>query len=352
MSYSNSSCVENGTAYPEETNMDVNISQIVVPVLDALILATGVVGHSLVVLILTRRRSSSQRRHGTDTLLLTLSVADLLQLACLPFNTAAIAMGRWPFGIVLCKMISFLGVACSSTSVFTLAALAVSRYLTVVYPTWAYRSWLNRHSWVTVAALWLPTVALASPQFVYRTVRSGSAVYCFAFLSDVSQLVYGAALFLFGFVVPLAIIVVMYGRLYSFLRRTRQAGHAPQLERYQSQVTRTSALLVLVFTVCWLPSYVLMFSLVGYTFSEHSYHAFPIFARLLACSSTVTNPILYVFISGKFRKDLASLAGRGRGCGCCGCPEWGRDTVNPLNSVELRSPPAIGTRSLCPPASP
>nr|XP_015199626.1 PREDICTED: galanin receptor type 1-like [Lepisosteus oculatus] len=329
---------ENGSAGPEGTSGLSDVQRIVVPLLDALILATGAVGHSLVVLILLRRRRS-QRRHGTNTLLLALSLADLLQLACLPFNTAAIALGRWPFGDVPCRLVSFLGVACSCASVFTLAALAVSRYLTVVHPAWAYRSRCAHSLRAAAAALWVPAMALAAPQFALRRVRTTGQVYCFTFLSDLGQLVYSAALFLFGFALPLAIIVLMYAKIYGFLRRARRQGRAPQVERYQAQVTRTSALLVVVFTLCWLPSYILMFSLVGRTVSELRYGAFPISARLLASSSTVANPILYVFISQKFRQDLWALSGRGR---CCRCPKSGRDTVKPFNSVEL-GPPARGS---------
>ncbi|KAJ8397072.1 hypothetical protein AAFF_G00011260 [Aldrovandia affinis] len=315
----------------------------VVPLLDALIMLTGVVGHGLVVLILAgrRRRRAQQPARGTDTLLLALSAADLLLLACLPFHTAAIALGHWPFGEFMCKAVSFLGVACSSASVFSLSALAVTRYLTVVHPTWAFRSLVRRRLRLVAAALWLPAAALAAPQFAIRTVGSSTQLSCFAFLSDVSQLVYGTGLFLVAFALPLVVIVLMYGKIYCFLRRARTTGHAPQLERYQSQVTHTSALLVVVFTLCWLPSYALMFSLVGETLaSTPSYRDVAIFARLLASSSTVANPVLYVFMSNKFRKDLMAL-GRGR------CRAWGggggcwsrRDAVHPLNPAELGNPP-------------
>ena len=116
-----------------------------VPLLDGLILVTGLVGQTLIIIILTgRRKKESQPPHGTDTLLLALSAADLLLLLCLPFHTSAITLGFWPFGVFMCKAISFLGVACSAASVFTLAALAVTRYLTVVHPTWAYRARMDR----------------------------------------------------------------------------------------------------------------------------------------------------------------------------------------------------------------
>ncbi|XP_059190191.1 galanin receptor type 1-like [Centropristis striata] len=312
------------------------IIKVLVPILDGLILVTGLVGQTLVITILTgRRRKGSQPPHGTDTLLLALSAADLLLLFCLPFHTSAITLGFWPFGSFLCKAISFLGVACSSASVFTLAALAVTRYITVVHPTWAYRSRMHRRIKLTVAMLWVPASALAAPQFAIRTVTSSSSEYCFAFLSTFSQLVYSIALFLFGFALPLGIIVLMYTKIYCFLRHARLLGNAPQLERYQSQVTHTSALLVLVFTLLWLPSYALMFSFIGGTITgSPGYNTIAILARLLASSVAVVNPVLYGFMSQKFRRDLLEL-GRGRWAWCKGCliscPDvMGRDLVQPF----------------------
>ncbi|XP_076022221.1 galanin receptor type 1 [Genypterus blacodes] len=312
------------------------LMQTLVPILDGIILVTGLVGQSLVISILTgRRRKDGQPPHGTDTLLLALSAADLLLLLCLPFHTTAIALGYWPFGSFLCKAISFLGVACSATSVFTLAALAVTRYLTVVHPAWTYRSRMHRRIKLTVALLWVPASALAAPQFAFRTVRVSSTVYCFAFLSDFSQLFYSITLFLFAFALPLGIIVIMYAKIYCFLRHAQQLGSAPQLERYQSQVTHTTALLVLVFTLLWLPAYGLMFSFIGGTITgTPGYRYIAIMARLLATSAAVINPLLYVFMSQKFRRDLLTL-GRERWAWCkssvTGCPYvFSRDIVQPF----------------------
>lgn len=307
-----------------------------VPILDGLILVTGLVGQTLVIIILTgRRRKQSQPPHSTDTLLLALSAADLLLLLCLPFHTSAITLGFWPFGSFLCKAISFLGVACSAASVFTLAALAVTRYLTVVHPTWTYRSRMHRRIKLIVALLWIPAAGLAVPQFAIRTVVTSNSMYCFAFLSDFNQLVYSIALFLFGFALPLGIIVLMYAKIYCFLRHARLLGNAPRLERYQRQVTHTSALLVLVFTLLWLPSYAVMFSLIGGIIKGlPGYNIIAILARLLASSVAVVNPVLYGLMSQKFRQDLLRL---GRGCwawrkSCLiRCPNvMGRDMVQPF----------------------
>lgn len=338
---------ENSSSFGQFTHADDNLIKVIVPTMDALILVTGLVGQTLVIIILNgRRRKESQPPHGTDTLLLALSAADLLLLLCLPFHTSAITLGYWPFGTLMCKAISFLGVACSAASVFTLAALAVTRYLTVVHSTCAYRLRMHRRIKLAVILLWVPASALAAPQFAFRTVTVSSAVYCFAFLSEFSQLVYSLALFLFGFALPLGIIVLMYAKIYCFLRHARLLGNAPQLERYQSQVTHTSALLVLVFTLLWLPSYALMFSFIGGTVSNSpGYNTVAVLARTLASSAAVVNPLLYGFVSQKFRRELREL-GRERWAWCksclIGCPDlFNSDMVQPfeLDTTSERGQP-------------
>ncbi|XP_018536070.1 delta-type opioid receptor [Lates calcarifer] len=307
------------------------VEQVLVPILDALILVLGVVGHTMVMVILCGRRRrgrghtgqsphSSVTGTGTDILLLALSAADLLLLSMLPLHTAAIAMQRWPFGDLMCRLVGFLGSACSSASVFTLATLAVSRYLIVVHPARAYSLLSPRRLSITAVLLWVPACCLAAPQLVFRSVgtpqRAPDGAACFAFLSHRDQLIYGLFHFLMAFLLPLITIAVAYGNIYVFLWRSRHAGSAPQVERHQRRVTQTSAMLVLAFTLCWLPSYGLTLALLedrssGATGTSPRYGPFSVFARFMATSSTVMNPILYVLMSQKFRQDLLRLFKRG-----------------------------------------
>ncbi|XP_059185731.1 delta-type opioid receptor-like [Centropristis striata] len=305
-----------------------NVERVLVPILDVLILVLGVGGHTMVIVILCgRRRSgvaqcpqSSMTGTGTDSLLLALSAADLLLLSVLPFHTTAIAMQRWPFGNFMCCLVGFLGSAWSSASAFTLAILAVSRYLTVVKPTRAFSLLSPRRVCIATMILWVVAFGLAAPQLVFRIVgsihRTHESLICFAFLSHQDQVIYGLLHFIVGFLLPLVTIAVAYGSIYMFLLKRQHAGGAPQVERHQSKVTMTSAMLVLAFAVCWLPSYGLTLALLsdessGATGASPRYSSFSVFSRLMATSSTVVNPILYVLMSQKFRQDLLRLFKRG-----------------------------------------
>ncbi|XP_077060065.1 somatostatin receptor type 5 [Siphateles boraxobius] len=313
-----------------------DVEGVLVPIFDSFILVTGIVGHILVLIIICRtmRRGHKGRTgglqqtnaNGTDVLLLSLSVADLLLLSCLPYHTVAIATHHWPFGSFMCKSVSFLSAMCTAASAFTLATLAFARYITVVHKSQAYRWRREGRLKVIAGVLWIPAVVLASPQFAWRTLISGSGsdnhearedLACFNFLSDKSQLAYGVCHFLLAFAFPLLIIVIAYVKIYHFLKITRRdcTTQTDRLEHYHVHVTKMSALLVLAFALCWLPSYGLMFAQIvegGNALGPLPHFGpFATFARIMATSSTVANPILYVFMSGKFRKELMDLV---RGC--------------------------------------
>uniref|UniRef100_A0A3B4AQ52 G-protein coupled receptors family 1 profile domain-containing protein n=1 Tax=Periophthalmus magnuspinnatus TaxID=409849 RepID=A0A3B4AQ52_9GOBI len=301
------------------------VERVLVPILDAFILTLGICGHSMVIVILCGRRrrgppgSSPQNSvtgTGTDILLLALSAADLLLLSVLPFHTAAIALQHWPFGDVMCRLVGFLGSACTSASVFTLAALAVSRYLTVVKPAKAYFLLSPKRVTLVACLLWIPACGLAIPQLIFRYVGTPKStpdgLVCFSFLSHKGQMIYGLVHFVVAFLLPLFTIAVAYSGIYMFLWVTRHQTRAPQVERYQSKVTQTSAMLVLAFTVCWLPSYGLTLALVadeasGATGTSPRYGPFSVFARLMATSSTVVNPILYVGQGFRFWQSVGNF---------------------------------------------
>lgn len=307
------------------------MERIFVPILDTVILVGGLVGHVLVIIIISRTMRAARvtnaagihhaNANGTDILLLSLSVADILLLSCVPYHTVAIATRHWSFGSFMCKAVSFLGSMCTSASAFTLAALAFTRYIIVVHPTKAFRWRISSRVRILAGVLWVPAIVLAIPQFTGRTLISGMEtrsarrdLICFNFLSDSDQLAYGVCHFLVAFLLPLVVITLAYGKIYHFLHKTRgsrDANQAARLERYQTQVTHTSLLLVLAFVVCWLPSYGLMLVQLGYesplTGSQPRFGPFATFARVMATSSTVMNPVLYVFMSQKFRKELKDL---------------------------------------------
>lgn len=71
-----------------------------------------------------------EMRTTTNYFLLNLSVADLLMssLNCM-FNFIYMLNSDWPFGSVYCSVNNFMGNVTVATSVFTLVAISLNRYV-------------------------------------------------------------------------------------------------------------------------------------------------------------------------------------------------------------------------------
>ncbi|XP_061411913.1 galanin receptor type 1-like [Lethenteron reissneri] len=298
-------------------------SGVAIPTLDAAILVSGVLGHALVVVILSCKRRKGLSGSRTDVLLLSLSVADLTQLACLPFNSASIVLHEWIFGAALCKLFSFLATACTSASVFTLTVLSLNRYVTVAHVSWAYR--LSR-SWAThvtmLTCIWLPALVIALPQPIYNKLHV-EPLYCLAIHmvdNGSSHIAYASVLFVSCFVLPLLIISFAYCRLVCYVNKRRRspscelrASRGPAFDNYNQRLTVTVVLLVVAFVVCWLPSYVVMYLTALGKQSQLNFGTFML-ARLMSLTSLVINPFIYAFLSRQFRRDLREVFESGARC--------------------------------------
>ena len=105
---------------------------ITVPVLFSLIIFIGVIGNTLVIIVILTNR---KMKNLTNILLLNLAVADLTFLiSCVPFQAYKYASMVFPFGDVVCKAVQFSLYVTAYVIVYTLVAIAGLRYASVVKP--------------------------------------------------------------------------------------------------------------------------------------------------------------------------------------------------------------------------
>ena len=155
--------------YANASNCSVNCSQvspdasvfaeaerlisIVVPTVFSVIFLLGLLGNTLVILVVAFDKNM---RNTTNILILMLAVADLLFIVfCVPFTAASFATTVWPFGNVWCKVVQYLIYVCAYASVYTLVLMSLDRYLAVVH---AIRSMSIRtvfNTWLAVAVIWV-----------------------------------------------------------------------------------------------------------------------------------------------------------------------------------------------------
>lgn len=122
--------------------------------------------------------------------------------------------------------------------------------------------------------------------------------------------------FVFAYVLPLALIVVLYGTmlkrlLHGVVPRGNQSSESIRSKR---RVTRLVVIVVVIFALCWLPIQVIfMIKEFGkYPTDSIVFMAVQIASNCLAYMNSCVNPILYAFLSDNFRKSFRKLLSFGR----------------------------------------
>ncbi|XP_049845403.1 RYamide receptor-like [Schistocerca gregaria] len=104
-----------------------------VVVLYGVIMLGSVVGNGLVVYTITGNRAM---RTVTNLLLLNLALGDLLlTLVCIPFVALPVLiLQHWPFGLLLCQLVSCVQGIGVLVSAYTLIAVSLDRYRALRWP--------------------------------------------------------------------------------------------------------------------------------------------------------------------------------------------------------------------------
>ncbi|TSL89884.1 Alpha-1B adrenergic receptor [Bagarius yarrelli] len=222
MTFENDSCVFfNGTGCngPGAHHPPVRISR-ALPL--GLVLGTFIVfsaiGNALVVASVLRDR---RLRAPTHWLIANLAAADLLlSVAVLPVSSAQEILNRWTFGRVFCDVWAALDVLCCTASILSLCVISVDRYVGVSRPL-AYSSIVTRRRALLAAlSVWLVSVLISvGPLLGWKQARSPDGNTC-----DITEEPY-YVLFssLASFYIPLAVILVMYCRVYIVAKRTSRS---------------------------------------------------------------------------------------------------------------------------------
>lgn len=128
--------------------------------LSFLVLAT-VFGNALVILSVFTYRPL---RIVQNFFIVSLAVADLaVAILVMPFNVAYLLLGKWIFGIHLCKLWLTCDVLCCTASILNLCAIALDRYWAITDPiNYAQKRTLKRVLG-TIAGVWILSGAISSP---------------------------------------------------------------------------------------------------------------------------------------------------------------------------------------------
>ncbi|KAK2837223.1 hypothetical protein Q5P01_014435 [Channa striata] len=187
---------------------------------------------------------------SSTVLLFNLAMADFLLNVALPLRASYYIAGiNWMFGNALCNICLFMLALNRSGSAFFLMAIAADRYMRVVHPHHRINSLSVSKALLGALGLWLLAISMTAHVL---TLKSSNSTYCESFMSDTlpqNDMTWHKFAFLFSFYMPLCVILYCTVHIIIHLRGRQLAQHA-KIKKALFFIS----VVVLVFTVCFLPS--------------------------------------------------------------------------------------------------
>ncbi|KAM9299505.1 putative G-protein coupled receptor 33 [Gastrophryne carolinensis] len=198
-------------------------SKIISAVILLLTFVFGLIMNSLYFWVLQFR----MRKTINTTWFLQLILANLFYTLLLPFVAVYfLTKPHWILGLFMCKFVnSFLSLSMHG-SVFVLTAISLDRYLLVFNPHWYRRHMNPRKALLISLVLWAVALLYSSPYLIFRQIKSsGNKSICYndyTIFGDWEEKSIKWSLFSFrllaGFIIPLAIIMFCYLRIFTKMK--------------------------------------------------------------------------------------------------------------------------------------
>ncbi|KAL1429911.1 hypothetical protein MTO96_015411 [Rhipicephalus appendiculatus] len=302
-----------------------------------IMIAFSIVGNCVVCwrLLRNHRRRRYQKAH---VLFLNLAVADLLvTTVTMTSQTVWEIMGRaWIAGDAFCRVFKVLQTFALASSTYMIVSIALDRHFAIVYPL--ANCLAPSH---LAAAAWFASLIPSLPNlYMFRLVEAGVGLqYCASVFytqkadSPLPRQLYMTFVFLGVFVVPLILLVVLYGRILieiwkqsSALKNRHQT--ASPFPKAKVKTVKLTAAIFIAFLVTNVPymvlEMVLAFAGAGASLDQNMVALFGV----ISASNSTVNPYIFLFFqksSGStkrrrfvmpFRKDaVAERPGGHTSCG-------------------------------------
>ncbi|XP_074593855.1 allatostatin-A receptor-like isoform X2 [Brevipalpus obovatus] len=285
---------------------------IIVPIIYASIVFIGLVGNSLVVVVVI---CDLQMRSTTNILIFNLAIADLLFIIfCVPFTAVDYAMEHWPFGDLWCKIVQYLIFISAYASIYTLVMMSLDRFLAVVHPVPSMSIRTEKNAYRAIFFLWIAIIVFCVPiLFIHRTeseTGDESASMCSA--GQEYAPMFWITFFLSSYAIPLSLTFILY--IFMLKRLWHSDIRTERSSRCKRKVSRMVIVVVVTFAICWGPVEIIQVlkshKIIETTSATQI--SLLICSQILAYTNSCLNPILYAFLSDNFRKAFIKVISCGQ----------------------------------------
>lgn len=296
-----------------------------------LLILISLIGNTLIVLVVLKNK---RMQTTTNYFLVNLAVSDLVvSLSCSWVNLVEDLTEGWVLGAFFCPFNSFAQVTSLVSSILSLTLVACDRFFGIVFAMKAHI--IERKAKPVIIAVWVISVAVASPLLVYRRVHerhwknhverwcddsdwsidSGDGESHF---HKPSRVAYWTFVSVILFFIPIIAMIGAYCGIIKTLWSTKIPGERVYKENLVQNKMKRKVIVMLiailaVFALCWCPLQItILYSEYRGNHTEpfkEWYIHFKFTAMLLAFSNSAFNPLIYAGFNENFRKGLLNLLG-------------------------------------------
>ncbi|XP_042215372.1 substance-K receptor-like [Homarus americanus] len=280
-----------------------------------LVVLVAFLGNLCIIIILLKNRLLL--RTSVNLFILNMSVADLITSLAgpIPFTIQQVSY-FWPLGRIWCHLEGYILMLVMLVSVTSLATISCDRMVGVVFP---FHKHLKRWNYVAIiVAIWVVSAILALPFCFYRiyTVRAWKDLTETNCGEEDQKIRIWWVVSIIGLTwLPLSIMVVSYTRIFVYFQQMRfsfmKSREHPAMVHLKKRVVRMMFVVVVAFTVCWLPFQILkiannMFIDESGHFvnekAEQTYNDLLTVAQYMVYTNAAINPIVYALMHQTFRR--------------------------------------------------
>ncbi|XP_062387067.1 adenosine receptor A1-like [Sardina pilchardus] len=278
---------------------------VIFTVLEVLIAVACCLGNLLVIWAVWK--CGAMRRQATFCFIISLAVADVL-VGAVAVPLRVVADSRVQMTFYSCLALTCTMLVVTRVSVFFQLALTVDRFLRVIIPLRYKTTVTIQRSWWVVAACWLAAATVGFTPFMGWNNRNGTSqntTQC-QFLSVMSWS-YLVTYFYICFVVPMLVMTVLYGCIFTIIhRQLRNTSNGVSNSYYYKErnLTRSLVFVLVVFAVCWLPIHLM--DMAAYYRLAVPIEAFYV-GILLSQANSAINPVIYAFKIQHIRAPLKKI---------------------------------------------
>lgn len=281
-------------------------SKLILVVFYCLLFVFGLLGNSLVILVLV---ICKKLKSITDVFLLNLALSDLLFVFSVPFQTHY-QLYQWVFGAVMCKVVSGFYYIGFFSSMFFITLMSMDRYLAIVHAVYAMKVRTARLGTALSLAVWLTAIMATSPLLVFYQVASEDGILqCYPSYNHQTlkwKLFIHFEMNILGLLIPFTILMFCYISILHHLKSCQNHN--------KTKAIKLVLLVVIASLLFWVP-----FNVVLFLTSLHNMHILDgcVMSQRLIYATHVTetisfthccvNPIIYAFMGEKFKKHLSEI---------------------------------------------